>query len=119
MPVYHRVSEFTLEMTDRGNDGQEFTDFCAVIQDLDHDIRFVGLADYGGKLVASFYRQGLVPLLDKKETEEYALQTVFRARTRGGFKKQIGNQRYAVTVYERLIRATISITHTEQEYHNM
>lgn len=57
--------------------------------------------------------------MDKKETEEYALQTVFRARTRGGFKKQIGNQRYAIAVYELLVRATVSITHPEHEHHSM
>jgi hypothetical protein len=106
-------------MTGPDDDTDGLNRFCSAIQNLDPKIRFVGLADYGGQLVASFYRQGLVPLMDKKETEEYALQTVFRARTRGGFKKQIGDQRYAVAVYERLIRATVSIIHPEAERHNI
>lgn len=95
------------------------TDFCKQIQSLDEAIRFVGIADYAGVLVASFYRPGLVPLMDRKETAEYALQTVFRARTRGGFRPQMGEQRYAVTAYERLIRATLTIAHPEVEHHNM
>lgn len=93
--------------------------YCQDVQALDERIRFVGIADYAGKLVTSFYRQGLVPLMDKKETEQYALQTVFRARTRGGFKPQLGEQRYAVAVYDRLIRTTLSILHPQQESHNM
>lgn len=94
-------------------------DFCEKIQSLDGAIRFVGIADYAGVLVASFYRQGLMPLMDKKETAEYALQTVFRARTRGGFRPQLGEQRYAATVYEKLVRATLTIAHPEVEHHNL
>lgn len=93
--------------------------YCQDVQALDERIRFVGIADYAGKLVASFYRRGLVPLMDKKETEQYALQTVFRARTRGGFKPQLGEQKYAVAVYDRLIRTTLTILHPQQESHNM
>lgn len=94
-------------------------EFCRRIQELDDRIRFVGLAEYAGKLVASYYRKGLVPLMDKKTTEQYAVQTVFRARTRGGFKPQLGEDRYAVAVYEKLIRTTITILNPEAEHHNM
>jgi len=82
-------------------------------------MRFVGIADYAGKLLASYYRKGLIPLMDRKETEQYALQTVFRARTRGGFKPQLGEQRYATAVYEKLIRTTITIAHPDAEHHNL
>lgn len=94
------------------------TEFCQQIQGLDQRIRFVGIADYAGKLLASYYRQGLIPLMDKKETEQYALQTVFRARTRG-FKPQLGEQRYATAVYEKLIRATIIIANPDAEHYNL
>jgi hypothetical protein len=57
--------------------------------------------------------------LDAKETSAYALQTVFRARSRGGFKPQIGETRYAVAVYEKLIRATLTVANEEAEHHNM
>jgi len=93
--------------------------FCQRVQNLDNQIRFVGLADYAGKLVASYYRIGLVPLMDRKATEEYAVQTVFRSRTRGGYKPQLGQDMYATTVYEKLIRATITIASPEAEHHNM
>jgi hypothetical protein len=93
--------------------------FCQRVQNLDERIRFAGLADYAGKLVASYYRTGLVPLMDRKATEEYAVQTVFRSRTRGGYRPQLGQDRYATTIYEKLIRATIAIASPEAEHHNM
>ena len=95
------------------------TGFCKRIQSLEGSIRFVGIADYAGMLLASFYRPGLVPLMDKGETAQYALQTVFRARTRGGFKPQLGEQMYAVAAYQNLIRATITVANSEAEHHNM
>jgi hypothetical protein len=95
------------------------SDYCKRIQSLDRSIRFVGLADYAGSLLASFYRPGLVPLMDRKETSQYALQTVFRARTRGGFKPQLGEQVYAVAAYQNLIRATITLANPDAEHHNI
>ncbi len=93
--------------------------FCQEILALQQTIRFVGLADYAGKLHASAYRKGLVPLINKQQTEKYAMQTVFRARSRGEFTPQVGEQKYATAVYEKLIRTTIQITHPEQEFRNM
>lgn len=92
---------------------------CQEILALHQTIRFAGLADYAGKLHASAYRKGLVPLIDRQQTEKYALQTVFRARSRGEFTPHVGEQRYATAVYEKLIRTTIQITHPEEEFRNM
>ena len=93
--------------------------YCESLQSLDCSIRFVGIADYGGKLVSSFYRAGLVPLMDPKETGEYALQAVFRARSSRGFKPQLGESRYSVEVYEKLIRSTLTVASEEAEHHSM
>lgn len=100
-------------------DSEYLETFCQRILSLDHAIRFAGVADYAGKLLASSYRGGLVPLIDKAQTERYALQTVFRARSRGEFKPQVGEHKYAVAVYERLIRATIPINHVKEEFRSM
>ena len=100
--------------------GSEYLDgFCERILSLHHTIRFAAVADYAGKLLASSYRDGLVPLIDKAQTERYALQTVFRARSRGEFKPQVGEHKYAIAVYERLIRSTIPINNTDEEFRSM
>jgi hypothetical protein len=47
--------------------------------------------------------------MNRQETEHYTMQTVFRASTRETFENKIGKQRYAIAVYEKLVRATIPI----------
>jgi hypothetical protein len=47
--------------------------------------------------------------MDRQETEHYTIQTVLRASTRETFENKIGKQRYAIAVYEKLIRATVPI----------
>jgi hypothetical protein len=83
--------------------------FCKGIIAKDSSIRFAGIANQMGNLIEAAYREGLQPLMDKQETEHYTIQTVLRASTRETFENKIGKQRYAVAVYEKLIRATVPI----------
>src|SRR5919109_1901827 len=83
--------------------------FCEGIISKDSSIRFVGVANRMGKLIEAAYREGLQPLMNRQETEHYTIQTVLRASTRETFENKIGKQRYALAVYENLIRATIPI----------
>ena len=83
--------------------------FCKCIMAKDSSIRFIGYANQMGHLIEAVYRQGLQPLMDRQETEHYTIQTVLRASTRGTFENKIGKQRYAIAVYEKLIRATVPI----------
>jgi hypothetical protein len=83
--------------------------FCKDIIAKDFSIRFAGIANQMGNLIEAAYREGLNPLMNRQETEHYTIQTVFRASTRETFVDKIGKQRYAIAVYEKLIRATIPI----------
>ncbi len=84
-------------------------EFCKDILAKDLSIRFAGVANQMGNLIEGEYREGLKPLMNRQETEHYTMQTVFRASTRETFENKIGKQRYAIAVYEKLIRATIPI----------
>jgi len=86
-----------------------FHEFCEGILAIDSSIRFVGLANKYGKLIEASYRNGLMPLMNREETEHYTIQTVLRASIRESFQNKIGNQRYAIAVYEKVIRTTIPI----------
>src|ERR687886_1653770 len=92
--------------------------FCEGIIAKDSSIRFAGMANQMGKLIAAAYRAGLQPLMNMQETEHYAVQTVLRASTRETFENKIGKQRDAIAVYEKLIRATIPITIRGKDYTN-
>jgi hypothetical protein len=82
---------------------------CKGVIAKDSSIRFAGIANQMGKLVEAAYREDLQPLMDRQETEHYTVQTVLRASTRETFENKIGKQRYAIAVYEKLIRATVPI----------
>ena len=50
-----------------------FKSLCDKIIKTDGFVRFVGLADEHGTLLASSERKGLKPLLDNEQTAQYAL----------------------------------------------
>jgi hypothetical protein len=82
---------------------------CKQIQQLDNSIRFVGIANNLGSLIATAYRNGLTPLMNEQETSHYAIQAVLRVATREDFESKIGRLVYSIGKYERLIRATVPI----------
>ena len=89
---------------------KDLNGLCKNILQLDNSIRFIGIANNLGSLVATAYRNGLTPLMDKQETSHYAIQAVLRAATREDFESKIGRLEYSIGKYKRLIRATIPIT---------
>jgi hypothetical protein len=101
-------------MVDVIEEEEYFTSFCHQILNEHPSIRFVGLTDRLGHLITTAYRKNLVPLMDSKDTEKYALQTVIRASTRETFADKIGRLQFAVGVYEKLIRATIPIAYSNR-----
>ena len=62
-----------------------------------------------GKLVATTYQEGVVPLMTQEEISQYALRAVVRATTHEDFEKNLGKLRYSIVNYERLVRATVPI----------
>jgi len=94
---------------------ENLNNMCKQIQQLDNSIRFVGIANNLGSLIATAYRNGLTPLMDKQETSHYAIQTVLRAATREDFESKIGRLEYSIGKYERLTRATIPIKLFDKE----
>ncbi len=83
--------------------------FCGEILANNQSIRFVGIANHLGSLIATVYRRGLVPLMTKEETSQYSIQAVLRAATREDFESKIGRLEYSIGKYEKLIRATVPI----------
>ena len=88
----------------------DLNELCKRILQLDNFIRFAGAADMKGKIVAEAYREGLVPLMTKQETELSALQAIVKMATRRALEeKKLGKTIYAFALYEKLKRATIPL----------
>ncbi len=48
--------------------------------------------------------------MTNSDTEQYALEAVTRALMRETFQSKIGGLRYAIGVYDKLVRATIAMS---------
>jgi hypothetical protein len=86
-----------------------FQEFCDKVITLDKSIRFAGIADEDGHLVATTERRGLKPLLNPEARAQYAITAATRQYTRLRWEYMLGKINYAVSNYAKLIRATIPI----------
>jgi len=84
-----------------------YAEFCANILILDNSIRFVGISDKTGRIFATAQRPGIELLLTKRELEESIKDAVVRFATDPFLEEKTGRIMYALTVYEKLRRATI------------
>jgi hypothetical protein len=81
--------------------------FCEDVLSKDNSIRWVGIINKNGVIIAQHIRQGLKPFLTDEENEQYASTAIARQKTRGRFESKIGKLVYAYGRYEKLHRATI------------
>ncbi|UVS68678.1 hypothetical protein [Nitrososphaera viennensis] len=90
------------------------SEFCKLVLDLDPGIRFAGIVETNGTIVAAEYRKDIVPLLDRSTLEISILQSVIRFATREILESELGKALYSITTYEKVKRATIPIHGDEQ-----
>ncbi|HEX7031813.1 MAG TPA: hypothetical protein VF172_02320 [Nitrososphaera sp.] len=86
-----------------------YSELCEQVVALDASIRFAGVANKLGKIVASAYRSGLVPLLSKEETERTIPQYALRLSPPPELESKLGRPVYSVTTYEKIRRAIIPL----------
>lgn len=86
----------------------DYNALCDKVVHMDSYIRYVGLADHLGVLLAKSYRAGLVPLSPLRETEKYTMQAIQRTGAIQGGSK-VGRLQYAIGKYENLVRATVPV----------
>ena len=86
-----------------------FENFCKGVLERDHFIRFAGVSNHLGHLIASAYRSSLSPLMTHEETARYAVQAAIRAATRETFESRVGELQFSISRYARLVRATVPI----------
>jgi hypothetical protein len=86
-----------------------FQEFCDKVITIDKSIRFAGIADGDGHLVAIAERKGLKPLLNPEERAQYAITAATRQYTRLRWEYLLGKINYAMSHYAKLVRATIPI----------
>lgn len=91
-----------------------FQNFCREIVNRHYFIRSAAIADILGHLMATAYRQHLIPLLTQEDSSRAAAQAAIRAATRNKFKSRIGELQFSLSRYEKSVRATIPIKNGEK-----
>ena len=91
-------------------DRKFFHEICNRVVSINPSIRFAGIADEDGELLAFSERKGLTPLLTPEERAQYAITAATRQYTRLRWESHLGKINYASSHYAKLIRATIPIT---------
>ena len=86
---------------------------CSQILELDISIRFAGIANNMGTLIAYRLRKGLVPLLDEGELQNSIMKTVLRMKTREDYESKLGDVIYTFALYKRVKRASIPLDHPD------
>ncbi|HJU14538.1 MAG TPA: DUF6659 family protein [Candidatus Nitrosotalea sp.] len=89
---------------------------CRSIMDLDPGLRFVGVINERGKLVAGGLREGLKSLEDPKDDEMLFTEVALRVRMRREFDAQLGKVRFAMSVREKVIIMSFPISEKEILY---
>ena len=72
-------------------------------------IRWTGIVNKNGVILAQKSGKGVKLLLSDEENEEYAATAIARQKTRGRFEPKIGKMIYSFGRYELLHRATVPI----------
>jgi hypothetical protein len=83
--------------------------FCLQVIAADTSVRWAGIVNKNGIILAQQKRAGLQLLLTDEENEDYAGTAIARQKTRSKFEGKIGRMEYAFGSYEKLLRATIPI----------
>ncbi|MDQ5864019.1 MAG: hypothetical protein M3263_03980 [Thermoproteota archaeon] len=74
-----------------------------------NSIRWTGVVNKNGVILAQKSGKGVKLLLSDEENEEYAATAIARQKTRGKFEPKIGKMIYSFGRYELLQRATVPI----------
>jgi hypothetical protein len=84
-------------------------EICNQVLQLDRSIRFAGIANNMGTLIAYKLREGVVPLLNEEEIQNNIMKTVLRMKTREDYESKIGDVIYTFALYKRIKRASIPL----------
>jgi hypothetical protein len=76
---------------------------CTSITTVDSKIRFVGVINERGRLVAGGMKENLEPLESKKDDEMIFMELALRVKMRKEFDKQLGSVNFAMASRHRAI----------------
>src|SRR5439155_9485833 len=94
----------------------DFNATCKNVLDLDDKIRFAGIINEKGKLVAGGLRSGLKSLEDPKDDEMLFMELALRVKMRQEFDKQLGTVKFSLSMREKVIVMSFPLGNSQVLY---
>ena len=86
-----------------------FESLSKEILKISSSVRWIAIADLEGKILNIARREGLDPLMNREENQEYALNAIARHKSRLKFEDKLGKLVYSLGKYEKLVRIVTPI----------
>jgi len=87
----------------------DYKKICDSILSIDPKIRFVGVINERGRLVAGGMRDNVEPLESEKDDEMIFMELALRVKMRKEFDKQLGPVNFALASRERALAISVII----------
>ena len=87
----------------------DYKKICDSILSVDPKIRFVGVINERGRLVAGGMRDNVEPLESEKDDEMIFMELALRVKMRKEFDKQLGSVNFALASRERALLVSVII----------
>ena len=87
----------------------DYFKLCNEIKELDLEIRFAGVINERGRLVAGGMKEGIEPLESQKEDEMLFMELALKVKMRKEFDKQLGSVNFAMSLREKAIAMSFPI----------
>ncbi len=88
---------------------RDYFKLCNGIKELDPKIRFVGVINERGLLVAGGSKEGTEPLESQKEDEVLFMELALKVKMRKEFDKQLGSVNFAMSQREKAMTMSFPI----------
>lgn len=80
-----------------------YNEVCEQVMALDGQIRFAGVINERGRMIAGGMREGVEPLEKEKDDEVLFMELALRVRMRREFDKQLGPVNFAMASRKRAV----------------
>ena len=87
----------------------DYTKICETVFTVDPKIRFAGVINERGRLVAGGMKENIEPLESEKDDEMIFMELALRVKMRKEFDKQLGPVNFAIASRERAIAISVVI----------
>ena len=86
-----------------------FESLSKEILKINSSLRWIAIANSSGTLLNIARRDGLEPLMNRQENQEYTINAITRHKSRLKFEDKLGRLVYSLGKYEKLVRIVTPI----------